>query len=65
MLRIGEQAAEEALQQPNVSPMDFTGKPKPMKAMVYVDQVAVDDAALARWVDQAAGFARSLPPKGG
>jgi TfoX/Sxy family transcriptional regulator of competence genes len=36
MLRLGEQAAEEALQQPNVSPMDFTGKP--MKAMVYVDQ---------------------------
>jgi TfoX/Sxy family transcriptional regulator of competence genes len=62
MLRLGEQAVEEALQQPNVSPMDFTGKP--MKAMVYVDQVALDDAALARWVDQAAGFARSLPPKG-
>ena len=61
MLRLGERAAEEALQQPNVSPMDFTGKP--MKAMVYVDQV-LDDAALARWVDQAAGFARSLPPKG-
>jgi TfoX/Sxy family transcriptional regulator of competence genes len=62
MLRLGERAAEDALQRPNVSPMDFTGKP--MKAMVYVDQVALDDAALARWVDQAAGFARSLPPKG-
>src|SRR5262249_8008370 len=62
MLRLGEEAAENALQQPNVAPMDFTGKP--MKAMVYVDQVALDDAALARWVDQATGFARSLPAKG-
>ena len=62
MLRLGERAAGEALQQPNVSPMDFTGKP--MKAMVYVDQAGLDDVALARWVEQAAGFARSLPPKG-
>jgi TfoX/Sxy family transcriptional regulator of competence genes len=63
MLRLGEQAAKEALLQPYVAPMDFTGKP--MKAMVYVDQEALDDAALARWVDQAASFARTLPPKGG
>ena len=62
MLRLGERAAEEALQKRNVSPMDFTGTA--MKAVVYVGQVALDDAALARWVDQAAGFARSLPPKG-
>jgi hypothetical protein len=42
--------------------MDFTGRP--MKGMVYVDQDALQGAALARWVDQAATFARTLPPKG-
>lgn len=62
MLRLGEQASEVALQEPNVSPMDFTGKP--MKSMVYVDPDALSGAALARWVGQAAAFARSLPPKG-
>jgi TfoX/Sxy family transcriptional regulator of competence genes len=62
MLRLGDRAAEDALQQAHVSPMDFTGKP--MKGMVYVDQAGLDDAALARWVDQAAAFARSLPSKG-
>jgi hypothetical protein len=43
--------------------MDFTGKP--MKGMVYVDQARLRGAALATWVDLAATFARSLPPKGG
>jgi TfoX/Sxy family transcriptional regulator of competence genes len=63
MLRLGEQAAQEALQQPHVSPMDFTGRP--MKGMVYVDQAGLDDSALALWVGHAAGFTRSLRPKGG
>lgn len=62
MLRLGEEAVQAALTQPHVSPMDFTGRP--MKGMVYVDQDALGGAALARWVDQAATFARTLPPKG-
>jgi TfoX/Sxy family transcriptional regulator of competence genes len=62
MLRLGQEAAQTALEQPHVSPMDFTGRP--MKGMVYVDQDALQGAALARWVDQAATFARTLPPKG-
>lgn len=62
MLRVGQAAAEAALEQPHVSPMDFTGRP--MKGMVYVDQDGLSGAALARWVDQAAAHARSLPPKG-
>jgi len=63
MLRLGEDAATAALQQPSVSPMDFTGRP--MRAMVYVEGEGLTDGALARWVDQAATFARRLPPKGG
>jgi hypothetical protein len=43
--------------------MNFTGKP--MKGMVYVDEAALDGSALALWVERAAGYARSLPPKGG
>jgi hypothetical protein len=35
-----------------------------MKGMVYVDQDGLSGAALARWIDQAAAHARSLPPKG-
>lgn len=62
MLRLGEPASEVALEQPDVSPMDFNGTP--MKGMVYVDQDGLGDGALARWVGQATAFARTLPPKG-
>ena len=62
MLRLGEQASRAALTKPHVSPMDFTGRP--MRGMVYVDRNGLGDAALARWVGQAATFARGLPPKG-
>ena len=62
MLRLGKDGATAALQQPNVTAMDFTGRP--MRAMVYVEREGLTDHALARWVDQAATFARSLPPKG-
>jgi len=62
MLRLGAPAAEQALAQPHVSPMDFTGRP--MKGMVYVDRDGLKGAALTRWVDQAASFTRGLPAKG-
>jgi TfoX/Sxy family transcriptional regulator of competence genes len=63
MLRLGEDGAAAALREPNVSPMDFTGRP--MRAMVYVEPEGVTGHALARWVDAAAAFVRALPPKGG
>src|SRR5579871_5196363 len=62
MLRLGQPAAEQALEHAHVSPMDFTGRP--MKGMVYVDQDGLRGAALIRWVEQAASFARSPPAKG-
>lgn len=62
MLRLGEQASQEAMEHPHVSPMDFTGRP--LRNMVYVDRDGLRGAELARWVDRAASFARSLPPKG-
>jgi TfoX/Sxy family transcriptional regulator of competence genes len=62
MLRLGGPAAEAALREPHVSPMDFTGRP--MKGMVYVEAEGLAGRALARWVEQAAAHARSLPAKG-
>jgi TfoX/Sxy family transcriptional regulator of competence genes len=61
MLRLGAEGADAALEEPHVRQMDFTGRP--MTGMVYVERGGLDDAGLRRWVEQAAGFARSLPPK--
>ena len=61
MLRLGADLAEQALGQPNVQPMDFTGRP--MSGMVYIAPEGLRGKALRPWVEQAAGFARTLPPK--
>ena len=63
MLRLGDEQAAAALSRPHVAVMDFTGRP--MHSMVYVEQAGLRGVALARWVDQAAKYARTLPPKGG
>ena len=42
--------------------MDFTGKA--LKSMLYLSSEGyADDADLASWVERAARFAESLPPK--
>jgi TfoX/Sxy family transcriptional regulator of competence genes len=61
MLRLGAEGADAALDEPHVREMDFTGRP--MTGMVYVERADLDDAGLRRWVERAAAFARSLPPK--
>lgn len=62
VLRLGDAGAAKALRQRHVRAMDFTGRP--MKSMVYVEPAGyASDAALERWVGEAATFARSLPPK--
>jgi TfoX/Sxy family transcriptional regulator of competence genes len=61
MLRLGADSANQALAQPHVRPMDFTGKP--MKGMVYVEPEGLHGDALAHWLTQAAAFTRTLPPK--
>jgi hypothetical protein len=43
------------------APMNFTGRP--MTGMVYVAPEGLRGKALRSWVEQAAGFARTLPPK--
>ena len=62
MLRLGEEGADSALEQPHVRPMDFTGRP--MASMVYVAAAGVATRdALETWVGRGVAFAASLPPK--
>jgi hypothetical protein len=61
MLRLGADLAEKALGRTHVHPMDFTGRP--MTSMVYVAPEGLRGKALRTWVEQAAGFVRTLPPK--
>lgn len=61
MLRLGPDGADTALERPHVRPMDFTGRP--MSSMVFVAPEGLQGVSLRAWVEQAATFARSLPPK--
>lgn len=62
MVRLGEDGADAALDEPHTRPMDFTGRP--MKSMIYVSQAGfVDEPALETWVRRGVAFARMLPPK--
>jgi TfoX/Sxy family transcriptional regulator of competence genes len=61
MLRLGREGAVAALERPHVRPMDFTGRP--ITTMVYVGPEGVSGGSLRRWVETAAAFARTLPPK--
>jgi TfoX/Sxy family transcriptional regulator of competence genes len=60
--RIGPEAFAEAMEQPDIGPMDFTGRP--MKGWVYLQAPLVaDPPRLERWVRAAISFVRSLPAK--
>jgi TfoX/Sxy family transcriptional regulator of competence genes len=62
MARIGPVGIDEALAEPGVRAMDFTGRP--MRGMVYVSpEVVRDDVDLERWVERARTFVESLPAK--
>ena len=62
MLRLGEERAAVALEKRHVREMDFTGRP--LKGMVYVDSPAIRTrASLATWLQEAADFVGTLPPK--
>lgn len=62
MVRVGPNGTLEALAEPHVRPMDFTGKP--MNGMVYVAPEGVKTRALLKkWMTRAVRFAESLPAK--
>lgn len=62
MVRLNREDAERALTEAHVGPMDFTGRP--MRGFIKVDAAGIaDDDALGKWIDDAANYAASLPPK--
>jgi TfoX/Sxy family transcriptional regulator of competence genes len=62
MVRVGREAAAEALAKPHARPMDFTGKPLP--GYVYVAPEGTGQTrALRSWVSRGMSFAATLPPK--
>ena len=64
MARVGPERYQDALAQPHVREMDFTGRP--MKGYVFVDPAGLaEDRNLEAWVTWCAGFAATLPPKAG
>jgi hypothetical protein len=61
VVRLGPEAADCALNQLHVRPVDFTGRP--MKGIVFVGPEGQDGAALRHWVDAVVGYVRDLPPR--
>ncbi|MFJ5548019.1 TfoX/Sxy family protein [Streptomyces sp. NPDC093225] len=62
MVRVGPEAAPDALARPGARIFDFTGRP--MRGWVVVDASAlVEDGPLAEWIDRGRAFAAGLPAK--
>jgi TfoX/Sxy family transcriptional regulator of competence genes len=61
MFRVGKAQEAEALAKPGCESVNFTGRP--MGGIVWVDADACLDAGLGGWIDFAARFVGSLPPK--
>ncbi|HEX5878290.1 MAG TPA: TfoX/Sxy family protein [Actinomycetota bacterium] len=59
--RVGPDATAAALERPGSRLFDFTGRP--MKGWVTVQPGALEDDALAGWVELALVYVRTLPPK--
>lgn len=61
MVRVGRDNWDDALRQPHVAEMDFTGRS--MKGFVYVMPEGLVGEDLTKWVDAGLQFACSLPAK--
>ncbi|MFN2204109.1 MAG: TfoX/Sxy family protein [Caldilineaceae bacterium] len=62
MVRVGPDAYDDALAQPHVRPMDFTGRP--MRGFVFViPEGYANDEDLTAWVQRGLDFALTLPAK--
>jgi TfoX/Sxy family transcriptional regulator of competence genes len=60
--RIGPDLYEDALQEPNVTEFDITGRSMKGWIMIQPEGLAEEDQ-IKRWVEQAIQFVQSLPPK--
>ena len=61
MFRVGKSAESEALARAGAEIVEFNGRR--MGGMVWVEAQSCPDQALSSWIELAARFVRSLPPK--
>lgn len=62
IVRLGKNGYDEALTEPHTRPADMNGRVMTGWLLVERAGIASDDK-LAEWLDRAAGYANSLPPK--
>jgi hypothetical protein len=62
IVRLDPGETDAALSRPNVRRFDLTGRPMKGWVLVAANGLA-SDSDLGSWVDRAAGYASSLPPK--
>ena len=62
MARVGPERYTEALAEPHVREMDFTGRP--MRGFVYVAPAGFEsDSGLQAWIERCVAFVDTLPAK--
>jgi len=61
MFRVGKDLEAKALARPGASPMDITGRP--MRGFVWVNADNTIGTGLTSWIEFAARFVATLPPK--
>jgi hypothetical protein len=61
LVRVGGDARAEALARPGARPMEMRGRA--MRGYVVVDAAGLSERALERWLEEAATFVGTLPPK--
>ena len=61
LFRVGEEQKEAALRRPGAAPMEMKGRP--MRGFVSVGGDHAEGEALREWIDLAACFVETLPPK--
>jgi TfoX/Sxy family transcriptional regulator of competence genes len=61
LLRLGKNGCGEALKKPGVRPVEMRGRV--MGGYVFVDPETLAGKTLRTWLDRAAGFVLTLPPK--
>ncbi len=63
MVRVGQDASDEALARPHTRSFDMTGRPMKGWILVAVEGFATK-RQLSAWVSRGVAFARTLPAKG-
>ena len=61
IVRVGQEVASEALEEPHVRPMDITGRP--MRGWVMIEPKGYRGDGLRAWLERARVFVSILPPK--